>query len=147
MKRHVLAVLTAFAVLFPANGVFHTVVAAGFFDRELGALAPAVLPMHEARPIAVAILDLILATLTVYVVGRGSPTPARGALGGFVINLASSAAWNLGNAASFRTWPIPVITLDMLWHCALGAGAGFLAAAVLRRNKGSQQIAGERPDF
>jgi uncharacterized membrane protein len=133
MKIRLLAVLAAFIALFPANGVFHTVLAAGFFDRELGGLAPAVLPMHEARPFAVAILDLTLAALIVYVVGRGSPTPARGALGGFVVNLASSAAWNLGNAASFRSWPIAVISLDMLWHCALGAFAGFVAAAALRR--------------
>jgi uncharacterized membrane protein len=137
MKPRLLAVLAAFVSLFPANGVFHTLVAARFFDRELGALAPAVLPMHDARPLAVAVLDLTLAALVVYVAGRGAPTPARGALGGLVVNLASSAAWNLGNAASFRSWPIAVIFLDVFWHCALGAFAGFVAAAVLRKAAGS----------
>jgi len=135
LKARGLATLAVFGVLFPANGLFHTVLAAAFFDRRLASLAPAVLPMHDAKPLAVAVLDLTLAALIVYVLGRDTPTARRGALGGIAVNLASSAAWNLGNTASFASWPVTVTLVDIAWHCSLGAVAGIVAAAVLRRAK------------
>lgn len=135
MKRQVLAVIATFGVLFPANGVFHSVLAAGFLDRALASLAPAILPMHDAKPAAVAVLDLTLAMLIVYVVVRGGPISLRrGAAAGLAVNLASSAAWNLGNTASFSSWPLQLTLVDVAWHCMLGAAAGAVAGAVLRRS-------------
>ena len=141
-KSRVLATLAAFVVLFPANGLFHTILAAGFFDGRLAALAPALLPMHAAKPLAVAVLDFTLAALIVYVVGRDQrPSARRGLLGGLAVNLASSAAWNLGNTASFAQWPLDVTLVDVAWHCALGSVVGVAVAAVLRRSDAPSAVA------
>lgn len=128
-----LAVLATWAALLPLNGVFHAVIAAAWFDGELAGLSPVIRPMREASPLPIVCLDAILALVVVVLVGR-DPTPSRGfgARTGALVNLASSGAWNLANAASFVTWSHAVTVVDVAWHVTLGAFAGAVAAAVLR---------------
>lgn len=131
--RPLLAVIAALLVMFPLNGLFHSVLAAGFFDRELAALAPAIRPMKEANPLFVLLLDATIAAAIVALLARQpSPTARQGASVGALANLLTSSAWNLANAASLVTWSATAAVADIAWHVALGAAAGALAATVLR---------------
>lgn len=134
MLKRALAVVGVFATVLPANVVFHTVLAAGFFDREFAALAPAIRSMHDAQPAPLLLLELIIATSLVGLLSqRPTLTLAAGAATGATVNLLTSSAWNLANAASFVSWPAVAVAVDVAWHVTLGAVAGVVAAALLKR--------------
>jgi uncharacterized membrane protein len=143
MSRSLLSVLAAWFVLLPLNGVFHAVVAAPFFDARLAGLAPAIRPMHDSNPAPVVALDLLIAVAVVALGARRARSRAQSAAVGATLNLLTASAWNLANASVFAVWPVTVALVDVTWHVALGALAGWVAAMVLgaRRSTTSTALA------
>lgn len=135
MVRLFIATLLAFLTLFPANGLFHVVLAAHFFDMSLNGLGDAIQPMSASHPAPVALLDGLLALGTaVYVRFLGNRL-LKGALIGASLNFLTAMSWNLANMATLSSWPLRVLLLDVPWHACLGAVAGIVAASVLRKRK------------
>ena len=118
-----------FVLVFGLNGVFHSGIAAPFFDNNLQSIA-SVKKMKDSNPLPVALLDLIIVFTMTYLITNNKPSKikiAEGAIAGGLINLATSGAWNLANTAMFD-WPLTVTLGDMAWHTALDcAGGSFIA--------------------
>ena len=135
VKPFLLSWLPTFVVVFALNGIFHTKIAANFFDTNLNQLEPAIHKMSETRPQWVAVLDLVLTFgMTYFITIRQTDKIklSEAAFAGALLNLISSGAWNFANAAMFN-WPIIVTAGDVAWHVSLGAAGGVLIGSIYNR--------------
>ena len=133
-KNFLITWVLTFVLVFGLNGVFHSGVAASFFDSNLQNIA-SVKKMKDSNPLPVALLDLIIVFTMTYLITNNKPSKIKiveGAIAGGLINLATSGAWNLANTAMFD-WPLTVTIGDMAWHAALGCGGGALIAWMYNR--------------
>ncbi len=134
-KFFLLTWFPVFIFVFALNGLFHTVLAASFFDKHLSHLGQAVHKMADSNPVPVAVLDAIITLGMSYFIVRntaGKISVTSGIIAGGLINLVSSGAWNLANAAVFE-WPLIVTIGDMTWHIGLGAAGGALMVLIYNR--------------
>ena len=134
-KTFLICWIPAFIIVFALNAVFHTLLAADFFDQELAHLSPPISKMKEGNPAWVALLDIVLTfSMTYFILVRqtGKIAWKNAAFTGGLINLISSGAWHFVNAAMF-TWSMVFLYSDMAWHIALGAGGGLIIAAIYNR--------------
>ena len=118
--------LTAFIGVFSANALFHTFVAPRFYDAPLAGLT---LPMAQASPILVALVDVVLVTTMAYFILRpvAKPIPrVEAAKAGALINLVAAWTYNLVNSALIPAWPLAGTIVDVFWHVMLGAASGVL---------------------
>lgn len=125
--------LVGFVAVFAANALFHTFVAARFYDPHLGGVT---LPMAQANPVLIALVDVVLVAAMAYFILRtgGQPTHwAEAAKTGAMIGLIGSWTYNLVNYALIPAWPVAGSMLDVFWHVILGAAGGVLMAAVYNR--------------
>lgn len=135
IKTFLICWLPAFAVMFSLNGLFHVKLAAAFFDTQLGQLRPAIHPMHEADPLWVGLLDLVLSFGMAYFItlrAAGKLKLGTAAFSGGLLNLVSAGAWNFANAAMF-SWSLSVTLGDIAWHVGLGLAVGLMIASVYNR--------------
>ncbi len=137
MTRTFIAALLAFLVLFPANGLFHAVLAAPFFDAWLQGLGQAIHPMSASHPVPVALLDALLALTTAGYARVLKGGLLKGAIIGATLNLLTAMSWNLANMATLSSWPLRVLLLDAPWHTGLGSISGIVAMLVIRDRKKS----------
>lgn len=135
MKRSILCGLFAAVFAFVLNGVFHGALAAGLFDKGLAHFGDAVNKMEQFKAAPVVVLELLLAFILVYLISSRAekPTGIFGAKTGAALGLATSATWSLANAATFKIWPAGLGLIDVAWHTALGAAAGWLVARLWNR--------------
>lgn len=136
IKTLLICWLPSFIVVFGLNGLFHSVLAASYFDNQLSSFRPPLKMMSEANPLWVALLDLMLVFAMTYFIAfrQGLKTNyVRAAFAGGLISLISSGAWNFANAAMFQGWPVSLTMVDMVWHIALGAVGGALISWLYNR--------------
>ena len=131
-----LAWLLTSIVLVALNGIFHGVLAAGFFDTHFAPLGDAVLKMANFRVGPVVVLEFALAFVLFALITRWRAVPIQvreAMLTGALFYFATSATWNIGNMATFSYWS-PVVTLvDVPWHVFTGLVAGWLLANIFNR--------------
>jgi uncharacterized membrane protein len=131
MRVIVLSWLAAFVVLFGSNAIFHTFGAAGLYDPYLSGVT---LPMAQANPVLVAMVDAVLAAAMAYFLfSDGRALPVRrleAAKAGAVVGLVGAWTYNLVNSALIPSWPVVATIVDVAWHVMLGATAGTLMASV-----------------
>jgi uncharacterized membrane protein len=135
IKTFLICWIATFVVVFGLNGVFHTVLAAGFFDAHLSQLKPAIHNMSDSNPAWVALLDAVLTFGMVYFITIRQTDRisfAKAAIAGGLLNLISSGAWNFANAATFA-WSLSVTVADIAWHVSLGALGGLIVSAIYNR--------------
>jgi uncharacterized membrane protein len=131
-KAFIFTWILTFIVVFGLNGLFHSVLAASFFDNHLSMIG-GVKKMSASDPAPVALLDFILVFGMTFLIARtkdGRISLREGAWIGGLINLISSGAWNLANSSMFN-WPVIVTIGDIMWHVFLGSMGGTLVAALL----------------
>jgi len=134
-KTFLICWLPTFVIVFGLNGVFHTQMAANFFDTNLNQLEPAIHKMKDSNPLWVGLLDLVLTFgMTYFITARrdGKISLSNAAFAGGLLNLVSAGAWNFANAAMFN-WSVTVTVLDILWHILLGAFGGLIIGAIYNR--------------
>lgn len=125
-----------FVALFLLNGLFHGVIAAGFFDAQLAPLGSAVRKMKDFDPAPIFLLELLLDFCLIVIITRwkneriGRTDALR--IGG-LFYFSTATSWNLANAATFTTWSIPVVVVDIAWHFATGILAGWIIYKVFNR--------------
>lgn len=131
-----LAWLVTAVAMVALNGLFHGVVAAGFFDTHFAPLGEAVLKMADFRIVPVIILEFVLDFVLLVFITRWRPEPVdmREALRtGALFYFATSTTWNIGNSATFVHWAPAVTIVDVLWHVLTGLVAGWLIATLFNR--------------
>lgn len=142
IKNFLLVWLLSYVVIFACNGIFHRGLAASFFDDHLHAIG-GIRMMKDANPAPLFILDLIIVFGMAYMIclsGIREINAGKAATIGALLNLISSGAWNLANAAMFD-WPLIVTVSDIAWHTLLGALGGIL---IFRLSRRFRVIAAER---
>ena len=130
MRVTILTWLAVFIAVFAANALFHTFVAAGFYDSHLGGVT---LPMAQANPLLIALVDVVLVAAMAYFILRtyGQRTQrVEAAKTGATIGLIGSWTYNLVNYALIPAWPVAGSIIDVLWHVTLGAAGGVFMVAV-----------------
>lgn len=129
-----LATVVAMIVL---NAVFHTVVAAAFFDREFSSFGSNVRPIKETNPALLSAVEAIWVCTLFYLLTIGKPVRVnigKAIVGGMLINASVCGTWNLINASMFTVYPTAVILPDMAWHIvAIGTLSGLLIATIYNR--------------
>lgn len=129
--RTLVAFAAALLSLGALNFLFHQVLAADFFDRELHAIT---LPVRELRAFWPALIYALSALAMVAYAARGSTAASRrrGALlaGGFV-GLLTFGSWNFMNYAWLPHWPVSILVVDTCWHVVCGVLSGAVLARVL----------------
>lgn len=136
IKTFVICWLPSFIVFFGLNGIFHSLLAASYFDEQLSAFRPSIKLMSDVNPVWVGLLDVLLVFgMTYFIVYRQGLKIeyGRAVLAGALINLISSGAWNFANTAMFEGWPFSLTMVDILWHVVLGAAGGALIAWLYNR--------------
>lgn len=132
-KFFLLAWLSTAMVMIVLNGLFHGVVAAGFFDVHNAPLGGAVLKMADFKPAPIVILEFILdfALLSILFRWRNEPIVPQDAyrIGGLFYG-STAATWNLANTASFVEWSMLVTFVDVAWHTVTGIFAGWMLARI-----------------
>lgn len=131
-----LAWLLAALAMVVLNGLFHGVAAASFFDTHFAPLGPAALKMADFRVGPVILLEFVLMfVLLVFITRwRSEPVNLREAMRtGALFYFATSATWNIGNAATFVYWAPIVTVVDVLWHTLTGLVAGWLITVLFNR--------------
>jgi uncharacterized membrane protein len=134
IKNFLLVWLLSYVAIFACNGIFHLGLAASFFDDHLHAIG-GIRMMKDANPAPLFILDLIIVFGMTYMICMSRVKDInyrKAATIGALLNLISSSAWNLANAAMFD-WPVIVTVSDIAWHTALGALGGMLIFWLGRR--------------
>lgn len=134
MKKFLLVWLLSYVAIFACNGIFHIGLAASFFDEHLHHIG-GIKMMKDANPAPLFVLDLIIVFGMSYMIcmaGIMEMNMRKAAITGALINLISSGAWNLANAAMFD-WPVIVTVSDIAWHTILGALGGILIFWLSRR--------------
>jgi uncharacterized membrane protein len=127
--RYFMAFAATLVSLCALNFLFHQVLAADFFDRELQGK---VLPVRQLRPLWPTVIYAMSALAMVAFAARGPATasPWRAAvLGGGFVGLLTFGTWNLMNYAWLPGWPLSVVLVDTSWHIV----CGLLSGAVLAR--------------
>jgi uncharacterized membrane protein len=128
-KRFLISWLAATVVLFILNGIFHGLVAADFFDKNLVGLGGAVVKMADFNPAPVAVLELLLVFCMTWIFAKthSEKTTLRDVVTiGAIFQLCTSATWSLANMATLVSWPISLALVDVAWHTLMGALAGWL---------------------
>jgi uncharacterized membrane protein len=118
------------------NYLFHQVLAADFFDRELQGK---VLPLRQVRPLWPTVIYAMSALAMVAFASRRKETdsPWRAAvLGGGFVGLLTFGTWNLMNYAWLPGWPLPVVLVDTAWHVVCGLISGAVLARWLPSSRG-----------
>jgi uncharacterized membrane protein len=129
LARYLLAFAATLVSLAALNFLFHQVLAADFFDRELQGK---VLPVRQLRPLWPLVIYAMSALAMVAFAARGpaAASPWRAALlGGGFVGLLTFGTWNLMNYAWMPGWPLSVVLVDTCWHIV----CGLLSGAVLAR--------------
>lgn len=127
IKTFVICWLPTFIVVFGLNGLFHSLLAASYFDEQLSSFRPSIKLMSEANPVWVGLLDVVLVFgMTYFIIYRQvlKIEYGRAVFAGALISLISSGAWNFANSALFQGWPVSLTVVDILWHVVLGAVGG-----------------------
>jgi antitoxin PrlF len=128
MKRYLMAFAATLVSLCVLNFLFHQVLAADFFDRELQGK---VLPVRQLSPLWPAVIYAMSALAMVAFAARGPATarPWRAAvLGGGFVGLLTFGTWNLMNYAWLPGWPLSVVLVDTSWHVVCGLISGGVLA-------------------
>ncbi|HEY7467071.1 MAG TPA: DUF2177 family protein, partial [Dehalococcoidia bacterium] len=122
--------LATFIALFGLNALFHTFVAAALYDPHLGGIT---LPMSQANPFLVALVDVVLVAVMAYFILRAGAPPVQrreAFKAGALVGLVGAWTYNTVNAALIPSWPVLGTIVDVLWHVALGGLCAVLMAWV-----------------
>lgn len=136
LKPFLLAWLVTAVALFILNGIFHGVVAADFFDRNMTGLGNAAVKMKDFNPVPIVILELLFDLCLVLIITRRKNEPValrEAVLTGGLFYLCTAASWNLANTATLVAWPVVVTLVDVTWHFVTGLLAGWMIGKLFNR--------------
>lgn len=137
LRTIILVPLLTLIAMIILNALFHTVVAAGFFDREFAAFGSSVKPIKETNPALLSLVEAIWVCTLFYFLSLNRPmsiSKQHAILGGMLINASVCGTWNFINASMFTVYPVGVILPDMAWHVlAIGPVAGMLVSSLYNR--------------
>ncbi|WP_336515692.1 DUF2177 family protein [Pollutibacter soli] len=136
LKNFLICWLPSFVLMFAINGLFHGKIASDFFDRQFAPIQSVIHPSEYTNMFWVVLLELILSFGMVYFIIETQTSMisvGRAAFRGALINLISASSWNFANASMFIRWSDTLTIVDVTWHVALGAAAGYLIAVIFNR--------------
>jgi len=125
-KNFLLTSIPAIIIAMILNGVFHAVIAAPFFNKELAVISCAAKPIEETNPALLLLVETIwVSVLTYFLIHQSPPQLAwrEAAFAGALINLVAAGTWNFINAAMIP-WSFMLVLVDLPWHLLVGAVAG-----------------------
>jgi uncharacterized membrane protein len=130
---HLKVYLACIAGFLLLDMVWLSVVAQGFYQRQLGFLLSA----RVNWPAAICFYLLFVAGVLVFAVlpGLDAHSWRRAALLGAFLGLVAYGAYDLTNLATVRNWPLLVTLVDLAWGAVLTAAVsslGYLAGNWLR---------------
>lgn len=136
-KTIILVPLITLVAMIVLNAVFHTVVAAGFFDRGFASFGSLVKPIKETNPALLSVVEAIWVCTLFYLLTMQKPVrikTGQAVLAGMLINASICGTWNFINASMFPVYPVDIILPDMAWHVlAIGPLAGLLISVLYNR--------------
>jgi uncharacterized membrane protein len=131
LTRFLAAFGAALLSLAALNFLFHQVVAADFFDRQLNGVT---LPVRALGPVWPGLVYIMSAVAMVAFAARGATRASRrrGAVfGGGFVGLLTFGTWNFINLGWLPHWPVAVVVVDTSWHVVCGLLSGAVLAWAL----------------
>jgi len=136
-KTIILVPLVTLVAAIVLNAVFHTVVAANFFDQAFSSFGSNVRPIKETNPGLLSLVEFTWVCTLFYLLSlnqKGKMQYAKAIIGGMLINASVAGTWNFINASMFTVYPSSVILPDMAWHVLIiGPVAGILIASLYNK--------------
>jgi len=135
-RNFLLCWLPVFIVMFAINGLFHGMLASEFFDKQLQPIQTVINPSEYTNMFWIILLEIVISFVMSYFIllpWREKISGKDAAIKGALINLVSASSWNFANASMFIAWSTMLSVVDMGWHIALGAFAGWLIAWTYNR--------------
>ncbi len=131
MRRYVIAYLAAVVVFLVIDSLWLGVVAADFYEEQLGAFmtGPVVVPAAVAFYLLYIVGVVVFAIVPALETGGGKAALLRGALFGLI----AYATFDLTNLAILPGWPLPVALVDMVWGAVLTGSTAALGFLITRR--------------
>jgi predicted membrane protein DUF2177 len=137
LKTIILVPLITLIVMIILNAVFHTVVAASFFDKEFASFGNAVKSVKETNPALLSLVEATWVCTLFYLLSLNKPAKIKtgqAIIGGMLINASICGTWNFINASMFPVYPVGVILPDMAWHVlVIGSIAGLLISGLYNK--------------
>jgi hypothetical protein len=137
LKTIILVPLITAVIMIVLNAVFHTVVAASFFDHGFAAFGSNVKPIKDTSPALLMVVECIWVITLFYLLTLSLPAKmktSQAVTGGMLMNASICGTWNFINAAIFPVYPISIILPDMAWHVlAIGPAAGLLISGLYNK--------------
>ncbi len=132
-RTFILTFAITYVVVFGADGLFHVVIARGFFDSHLPA---AMAPVEQWSLVFPALEKLLIVAGTMAIALSARWSLVRVAAVGAYCCALPDAAWHLLNLGGIEGWSAVLAGVDVVWHVALGAAGGvtlYLVWPRLRR--------------
>jgi hypothetical protein len=144
-KTIILVPLITLVAAIVLNAVFHTVIAASFFDHAFSSFGNNVRPIRETNPGLLSLVEFTWVCALFYLLSlnqKGRMSFPKAILGGMMINASVAGTWNFINASMFTVYPSSVILPDMAWHVlVIGPVAGAMIAGLYNKTERTAKAA------